>query len=119
MRVLLSLGLSAWILAGAGLAAADDAADIEKGKKTYTTFCATCHGPEGDGKGVVGAALDPKPRNFRVGDFKFGGTDQDIFDVISNGAASKGGSPLMAPWSSIISDADRWALVKYVRSFKK
>ena len=48
-----------------------------------------------------------------------GGTDQDIFEVISNGAASKGGSPLMVAWGPVIPEADRWALVKYIRSLKQ
>jgi hypothetical protein len=39
--------------------------------------------------------------------------------VNSNGAASKGGSPLMAPWGAVIPEADRRALVKYIRAFKK
>jgi hypothetical protein len=39
--------------------------------------------------------------------------------VITNGAASKGGSALMAPWGAVIPEADRWALVKYIRSLHK
>ena len=81
--------------------------------------CAGCHGVAGDGNGPAAAHLDPKPRDFTKGDFKYGGTDQDIFDVISNGAASKGGSALMAPWGAVISEEDRWALVKYIRTLVK
>ena len=99
-------------------ALADDAA-LAKGKASYTTFCVMCHGETGDGKGAMASALDPGPRDFTTGDFKYGGTDQDIFDVISNGAASKGGSPLMAAWGAVISEEDRWAIVKYVRTLKK
>ena len=99
---------------------ADDAATLAKGKEAYTTFCVTCHGETGDGKGMLAGSLNPAPRDFTVGDFKYGGSDQDIFDVISNGAASKGGSPLMAAWSKVITaEEDRWAVVKYIRSLKK
>ncbi len=117
MRVLLTLGMTALILATAASAPAD--ADVDKGNQTYSTFCATCHGASGDGQGIVGKTLNPPPRDFTTGDFKFGGSDQDLFDVISNGAASKGGSPLMAPWGSVIPEAERWALVKYIRSLRK
>ncbi len=103
-------------LAGPTSALAQDAA---KGAEVYKLYCVTCHGEKGDGQGPVGKTLNPPPRDFSKGDFKYGGTDKDIFEVISNGAASKGGSPLMAPWGAVIPEADRWALVKYVRSLKK
>ena len=93
--------------------------DLEKGKQAYGTYCVTCHGPEGDGQGPVGKTLNPPPRDFTKGDFKFGGSDQEIFEVISNGAASKGGSPLMAPWGAVIPEQDRWAIVAFIRSLKK
>lgn len=117
MRVLLSVALLVAATATAAVARAD--AEADKGKQVYMTFCVTCHGPNGDGKGPVGATLNPPPRNFTVGDFKFGGTDEDIFAVISDGAASRGGSPLMAPWGAVIPESDRWALVKYIRTLKK
>jgi mono/diheme cytochrome c family protein len=92
--------------------------DSAKGKQTYSVYCVTCHGEVGDGQGPVGKTLNPPPRNFKEAEFKFGGTDQDIFDVISNGAASKGGSPLMAPWGAVIPEADRWDLVAYIRTLQ-
>ena len=112
--VCMVVGLS--LLGGAQLALGQDAA---KGAEVYKLYCVTCHGELGDGQGPVGKTLNPPPRDFSKGDFKFGGTDQDIFDVISNGAASKGGSPLMAPWGAVIPEPERWSLVKYVRSLKQ
>ncbi len=126
MRAAISLALStAMIAAGGALLvlgtpalAGIEQGNAEKGKQVYTTFCVTCHGELGDGQGLVGKTLDPPPRDFTKGEWKFGGTDQDIFDVISNGGAAKGGSPLMAPWGQIIPEADRWSLVIYVKSLK-
>ncbi len=121
MRRNLVLLLAPALFWGASLAlnVGAEEADAAKGKQLYETYCQSCHGPAGDGQGPIGKALDPAPRDFTKGDFKFGGTDQDIFDVISNGAAVKDGSPLMAPWGAVIPEADRWALVKYIRSLKK
>lgn len=105
--------------------AADDgtakmkAADAAKGAQLFTTYCVTCHGPLGLGDGPVGKTLNPPPRNFQEAKFKYGDTPQAHFEVITNGAASKGGSPLMAPWGAVIPEADRWALVKHVMSLKK
>jgi mono/diheme cytochrome c family protein len=93
--------------------------DLEKGKQVYTIYCVTCHGASGDGKGPVGVTLNPPPRDFTAGDFKFGDSDADIFDVITNGGAPKGGSPLMAPWGAVIPEPDRWSLVLYIRSLRK
>jgi len=93
--------------------------DLDEGRQVYNQVCVTCHGEAGDGKGPAGAALNPPPRDFTTGEFKYGGTDQDLFDVISNGAAAKGGSPSMAPWGGVYSEKQRWGLVKYIRSLKK
>ena len=65
--------VSHWPLAPIAARAAGDAA---KGKILFETNCASCHGTSGKGDGPVGAALDPKPRDFTVGDFKFD-TDKD------------------------------------------
>ena len=121
------VALLAFVLfAVAGVArAADDgsdkvkAADAAKGAQVFAQYCVTCHGPLGLGDGPVGKTLNPPPRNFQEGKFKYGDTPKDHFDVITNGAASKGGSPLMAPWGAVIPEADRWALVKHVMSLKK
>ena len=92
MRVLWTVALPLAVLAAGPALAQDD-----PGKQIFNIYCATCHGENGDGQGPVGKTLQPPPRDFTKADFKYGGSDQDLFDVISNGAASKGGSPLMAP----------------------
>jgi mono/diheme cytochrome c family protein len=114
--------LCIFTLVGAGSLAFGEGAikpGAARGKEVYFIYCVACHGPNGDGKGPVGVALPTPPRDFTLGEFKFGSTDQDIFDTMTNGAASKGASPLMAPWGAVIPEADRWALVKYIRSLKK
>ena len=127
MRAAISLALSTAVIAagivllapGTPARAGIEQGNAEKGKQVYTIYCVTCHGETGDGQGIVGKTLDPPPRDFTKGDFKFGDSDQDIFDVISNGGAAKGGSPLMAPWGQVIPEADRWSLVIYVKTLKK
>lgn len=101
------------------------AGDAAKGKTLFETNCASCHGTTGEGNGPVGAALQPPPRNFTKGVFKFDtdkdgktGTDADLKNVITQGAAAFGGSPLMAPWPAF-SDDDIANLIAYIRTFKK
>jgi mono/diheme cytochrome c family protein len=107
---------------GASAARAGDAA---AGKAVYDVNCTSCHGPAGKGDGPVGSALNPAPRDFSVGDFKFDadkngtpGEDADLALVIQRGAAAYGGSPLMAPWPTL-SDADVENVVAYIRSLKQ
>ena len=94
-------------------------ADAAKGAQVFQQYCVTCHGPTGLGDGPVGKTLNPPPRNFQEAKWKFGDTPQAHFEVITNGAAAKGGSPLMAPWGAVIPEADRWAVVKHIISLKK
>lgn len=37
---------------------------ITKGDEVYTNTCQSCHGPNGQGDGPAGVALNPPPRNF-------------------------------------------------------
>lgn len=118
----LAAGFAAAALLAPSLAAA---ADAEAGKTVFITNCASCHGESGKGDGPVGAALQPPPRDFSVGDFKYdtdedgkAGTDADLENVITQGAAAFDGSPLMAPWPSL-SETDVENVIAYIRSLKQ
>jgi mono/diheme cytochrome c family protein len=87
--------------------------------------CWTCHGKSGTGDGPAGAALNPPPRDFTTGEFKFDankdgkpGEPEDLFMVIKNGAAAYGGNPSMTPWGHL-GDEQIKDLVAYVLSMSK
>jgi mono/diheme cytochrome c family protein len=112
------------LAAGSLVAPAAFAADAAAGKAAFDANCASCHGATGKGDGPVGQALNPRPRDFSVGEFKFdtdkdgkAGTDADLKNVIKSGAGAYGGSPLMAPWPTL-SDADIANLISHIRSLK-
>lgn len=99
---------------------ASTAATVVQGKQLYEANCIQCHGAEGKGDGYGAPFLVPTPRDFTSGYFKFrttaGGqlpTDEDLFRTISRGANGTG----MPPWSYLLNDGERWALVEYVKSF--
>lgn len=45
-----------------------------RGREVYARWCIGCHGAEGLGDGPASAWLDPLPRNFQAGRFKFRST---------------------------------------------
>ena len=121
-RTLITLAALAVLLAPATASAGDAAA----GKTPFVTNCASCHGETGKGDGPVGSALQPPPRDFSKGDFKYdtdkdgsSGSDADLKSIITKGAAEFGGSPLMAAWGSILSDSDVDNVIAYIRSLKQ
>ncbi len=60
------------LLRAAAGAAASDAQGNRRG--LYRQHCAACHGISGDGAGPVAGLLDPYPRDFRNGVFKYTST---------------------------------------------
>ena len=104
---------------GAAVPAAPAAAvapDAAKGAALYAANCASCHGPRGDGDGPVAVALVPKPAKHHDGAYMNALTNEHLFKVIKEGGPSVGKSPLMAPWGGLLSDAQIWDVVAFVRS---
>ncbi len=93
-----------------------------RGQQIYQSACATCHGWGGDGKGPAASSLNPLPRNFTKGLYKFRTTaagelptDQDLFYIISNGVARS----VMPPYKDLLSKQQIWDLVAYIKSFSE
>jgi mono/diheme cytochrome c family protein len=84
---------------------------VVKGKSVFTVNCASCHGMTGKGDGPAAAALNPKPRNFTEGYWRYGGGVARIVQTIT------GGSPgtAMAAFTSIPLQ-DRFAIAHFIRS---
>ncbi len=86
-------------------------------ESAYQGICATCHGAEGMGNGPAGAALDPPPANFTDAAFWADRDRERIIMVLENGAASVGGSNLMAAYGGLYTDEQIAALADYVIEF--
>ncbi len=85
---------------------------IAKGKALFAVNCASCHGIDGYGNGPAAAVLNPKPRNYHEGYWKYGGGVARIVQTISAGSPGTA----MAAFSNIPFE-DRFALAHYVRTF--
>ncbi|HNO80089.1 MAG TPA: c-type cytochrome [Phycisphaerae bacterium] len=90
----------------------------DRGAVLYGKNCAICHGEQGDGRGKFAYLMNPRPRDFRQGNFKLATTlnqvpsDEDLLRTISRGMPGSA----MPPWSHL-PRADLEALVDYVRLF--
>jgi len=85
----------------------------------YRRYCVGCHGDEGDGEGENAQWLDPKPRNFTLGQFKCRSTpsgtlptDEDLYNTIARGLDRS----VMPPWNTF-THQQRADLVAYVKHF--
>lgn len=84
---------------------------IDRGEQRYKVFCIVCHGPVGNGDGMIVRRGFSKPptynddrlRNAPVGHF---------YNVITNGQGK------MGSYASQIPPADRWAIVAYIRALQ-
>jgi mono/diheme cytochrome c family protein len=95
---------------------ASQAPDPARGKIHFENYCVSCHGPRGEGDGPVAASLDPKPAHLGDRATMSGKQDDYLFQVIKNGGASVGRSPMMAPWGGSLSDAQIRDVIAYIRS---
>lgn len=84
---------------------------VVRGKERYEIFCSACHGPTGDGDGMIvrrgfrraASFNDDRLRQAPVGHF---------FDAITNGW---GAMPSYAPQVPV---QDRWAIIAYIRALQ-
>lgn len=84
---------------------------VDRGEDRFRIYCIVCHGPVGNGDGMIVRRGFPKPptyhddrlRNAPVGHF---------FDVATNGFGRMNG------YASQISVNDRWAIVAYIRALQ-
>lgn len=91
----------------------------ENGKSfgLYREHCANCHGLTGDGAGATAGFLNPYPRDFRLGKFKFKSTPlrqapthQDLMTVLKKGIPGTA-----MPAFHRLDEAELEALADYVR----
>ena len=89
--------------------------DASAGAQLYGTYCASCHGPEGKGDGPVAQTLKPPPANHTDHVTMGSLSDEQLYTVISQGGASVGKSPMMAPWGGVVNDEGIRDLIAFIR----
>ena len=94
----------------------DDAAAIAAGAEVYTTYCESCHGPEGKGDGPAADALDPKPANFVDGGMIHDLTDAYVFWRVSEGGMMEPFNSTMPAWKQGLTEEQRWQVISYLHT---
>lgn len=95
----------------------DPGEKLKYGKRLYLEHCMHCHGVTGDGNGPTARYLNPKPRDYRSGVFKFTSTNttqnarrEDLARIVRNGIPGT-----YMPSFLLLTDDEMSAIVEYVR----
>ncbi|MDX8404207.1 MAG: c-type cytochrome, partial [Mariprofundaceae bacterium] len=118
MTMLVGATLAILFMTGPAIAAAGNA---ENGETIYNKRCVWCHGVDGDGTGAAENFLNPPPRNFEDGQYKFKTTgfddmvpnDEDIFRMVRDGMPGTA----MPSWKELLTEQEMWDVVQYVKTF--
>ena len=101
-------------------AAADPSED--RGRVVYRRACAACHGNAGDGNAPVARYLDPRPRDFTFGIYKFSSTpfgmlpsDDDLYRVVREGVPTT----TMPAFERLLTEQERRDVVAYIKTFSE
>jgi mono/diheme cytochrome c family protein len=84
---------------------------LDRGQEQYDIFCAPCHSPVGDGRGMIVQRGFPQPPSFHTEQLRQQ-PDGYYYNVITNGFGQ------MYSYASRIQPEDRWAIVAYVRALR-
>lgn len=92
---------------------ANDEASVNSGKMVYMKHCRSCHGNAGLGDGPKAARLNTFPGDFSGAEFQAQTDGVIMYKTIF------GRDDMPNYESKIPSKKDRWAVVNYMRTFKK
>ena len=97
-----------------------DQASTTLGKSIYEARCALCHGTNGKANSIAAPFIDPRPRDFTAGKFKFRSTetgsiptDDDLLKTIREGLHGTS----MPDWKDFISIDSAKAVIAYLKTF--
>ncbi len=84
---------------------------LQRGEQRYRVFCIVCHGPVGNGDGMIVRRGFSKPPTYHDDRLR-NAPDGHFFDVMTNGWGK------MSSYAPQVPAADRWAIVAYIRALQ-
>jgi mono/diheme cytochrome c family protein len=85
---------------------------LERGRNRFAIACAACHGVRGDGDSPVAHAMQRRPAPSFADRELAQKTAGELYIVIRDGDG------FMPSYAAMLDDADRWAVVAYVRTLQ-
>ncbi len=87
--------------------------DIQNGENIFRNNCASCHGEKGNGEGIAGKLLNPKPANFLNDTLMNNFSPFQIYNTVRLGISGTAMVPL-----NQLSDKEVWDAAFYVSSLR-
>jgi mono/diheme cytochrome c family protein len=82
---------------------------IAAGKSLFSSQCAMCHGPAGDGKGELATGMKMKVPSFATTAWQEMRTDGEVFYILTTGHGDM-------PGEKRLPDQSKWEMVRFIRS---
>ncbi len=99
-----------------------DRALVERGRAKFNIYCATCHGFDGAGTGMVGRQWSYPLPNFHDPKYKDPaqktGLDGYLFSTARNGFFGPDGVQKMPGYGHALDETDAWGVVAYIRTLQ-
>lgn len=84
---------------------------LERGRDRYNIFCVPCHGPAGDGQGIIVEYGLRQPPSFHTDEMRELPPGY-YFDLITRGTR------VMPSYADRITPEDRWTIIGYIRALQ-
>lgn len=84
---------------------------INRGEERYRVFCIVCHGPNGDGNGMIARRGYEGVKSYHTDELRAAPVGH-FYDVVANGWGRMNG------YKDMIPVYDRWAIVAYIRTLQ-
>ncbi len=88
---------------------------LVRGRELYSIHCAPCHGDSGKGDGPIAPLLSEETPDLTHPELQAEASDGALVHVIATGTMSE----VMPGFAADIPVADRWVLVRYLRSIRR
>ena len=85
--------------------------DLNRGQERFNIYCSVCHGPLGDGGGMIPKRGFRKPPSYHDDRLRKAPVGY-FFDVVTNGFGN------MPDYSAQIEPIDRWRIIAYIRALQ-
>jgi mono/diheme cytochrome c family protein len=89
--------------------------DVHRGAQLYRLNCASCHGAEGRGDGLMARSLTPSPGMVVGTELNLTRTDGALYKLLHDGGSAEQLSARMPAFGDALGELELWDLVAFVR----